>query len=109
MVISMDKVEQIDEKNAKEVIDAVIDGQRRSLYFLKYKVKKRVAANAADSVNVLNWAPVSRPMVLTPEEFEYLTVGMKDDKIPQALITQLLLPGPGLIMSEVSVEKAHAG
>ena len=108
MVISMDKAEQIDQKNAAEIIDAVIEGQRRELYFLNYKVRKRVAANVADSVNVLNWTPVSRPMTLTPEEFEYLTVGMMDDKIPQALITQLLIPGPGLMMSEVSVVKAHA-
>lgn len=104
----VDELKKIDQDKANDIIQAAIAGQKRELYMLNYKVRVRKPRNANESVMALNWSPISRPIALTVEEYNYLTKGMAKDKETQSIITQLLLPAPGLIMSEVQVVKVKA-
>lgn len=98
--------EKLDAKQANEVIQNVMDAQQKELYFIKFKVKKANAANPMESIKVINWIPVIRPIVLNEEEYKFFTEGMKDNPIASSIIMQLLRPELDYQMSAPTIEKA---
>ena len=93
-----------------EPVEKLISGQYveppRSLYLLKWKLKKMAPATPAESVQAITWSPMARPMILSEAEAAVLTGQMH--KSLAWIIVQLMAPGPGYTVAGIELTKMVA-